>query len=86
MLHGRLLAGLAARAVEGMGHDPMLRVARLTVDMFRAPPMSALDVATRVIRDGRRVRVVDVSIRSAGVEVARARARSSSAPARTPAV
>jgi len=72
MLHGRLLAGLAARAVEGMGHDPSLKVARLTVDMFRAPPMSALNVVTRVIRDGRRVRVVDVSIRSAEVEVARA--------------
>jgi hypothetical protein len=72
MLHGRLLAGLAARAVEGTGHDPTLRVTRLTVDMFRAPPMSALHVATRVIRDGRRVRVVDVSIRSAEVEVARA--------------
>ena len=72
MLHGRLLAGLAARAVEGAGHDPTLRVVRLTVDMFRAPPMSALDVATRVVRDGRRVRVVDVSIHSADVEVAHA--------------
>jgi hypothetical protein len=74
MLHGRLLAGLAARAIEGMGHDPALRLARLTVDMFRAPPMTAFAVTTRVIRDGRRVRVVDVSIRSAEVEVARASA------------
>ena len=74
MLHGRLLAGLAARAVEGAGHDRALRVVRLTVDMFRSPPMSPLHVASRVIRDGRRVRVVDVSIRSAEVEVARARA------------
>jgi hypothetical protein len=74
MLHGRLLAGLAARAVEGAGDDPALRVARLTVDMFRSPPMSALHVATRVVRDGRRVRVVDVSIRSGEVELARASA------------
>jgi hypothetical protein len=74
MLHGRLLAGLAARAVEGAGHDPALRVVRLTVDMFRPPPMSALHATTRVARDGRRVRVVDVSIRSVDVEVARARA------------
>src|SRR5712692_7527173 len=44
MLHGRLLAGLAARAVEGGGHDAELRVVRLTVDMFRSPPMSALHV------------------------------------------
>ena len=72
MLHGRLLAGLAARAVEGAGHDPALRVVRLTVDMFRSPPMSALHATTRVVRDGRRVRVVDVAIRSTDVEIARA--------------
>jgi hypothetical protein len=74
MLHGRLLAGLAARAVEDVSDDPALRVVRLTVDMFRSPPMSALQVGTRVVRDGRRVRVVDVSIRSGDLEVARSRA------------
>jgi len=74
MLHGRLLAGLAARGVEGAGHDPALRIVRLTVDMFRSPPMSALHVSTNVVRDGRRVRVVDVSIRTADVDVARASA------------
>jgi Acyl-CoA thioesterase C-terminal domain/Acyl-CoA thioesterase N-terminal domain len=74
MLHGRLLAGLAARAVEGAGNDPVLSLVRLTVDMFRSPPMSALHVETAVVRAGRRVRVVDVSIRSADVEVARASA------------
>jgi hypothetical protein len=74
MLHGRLLAGLAARAVEDAGHDPALRVVRLTVDMFRTPPMSPLHTSMSVTRDGRRVRVVEVSIRSGDVEVARARA------------
>jgi len=74
MLHGRLLSGLAARAVEKSGHDPALQVARLTVDMFRSPPMRPLTVATNVVRDGRRVRVVDASIRSDDLEVARARA------------
>jgi hypothetical protein len=73
MLHGRLLAGLAARAVED-ADDNAMRVVRLTVDMFRTPPMSALHVTTQVIRDGRRVRVADVSIRSSDVEVARASA------------
>jgi Thioesterase-like superfamily len=74
MLHGRLLAGLAARAVEAERPDPALRLTRLTVDMFRTPPMSALNVATNVIRAGRRVRVLDASIRAADVEVARATA------------
>jgi hypothetical protein len=73
MLHGRLLAGLAARAVEAEDHDPELRVVRLTVDMFRSPPMAPLDVSTRVVRDGRRVRVVDASIGAGGVELARGR-------------
>ena len=74
MLHGRLLAGLAARAVEGGDHDPALRLARLTLDMFRPPPMSPFTVSSAVVRDGRRVRVVEISIRAGGTEVARASA------------
>ena len=42
--------------------------------MFRTPPMQSMIVATNAIRDGRRVRVVDASIRCADLEVARARA------------
>ena len=74
MLHGRLLAGLAARAVEADGHDPELSVTRLTVDMFRSPPMLPMTVATNPVRDGRRVRVTEISIRCANREVARASA------------
>ena len=72
MLHGRLLAGLAARAVEHDFPDPAYRISRLTLDMFRFPPMQPFRVATRAARDGRRVRAVDVSITCAEVEVARA--------------
>ncbi len=74
MLHGRLLAGLAARAVEGAGPDPELRIVRLTVDMFRTPPMTPFQVTTHDVRSGRRVRVIEVSIRADDVEVARATA------------
>ena len=72
MLHGRLLAGLAARAVELDFPDPAYRVTRLTLDMFRSPPMQPFTVATRVARDGRRVRALDVSITCGEVDVARA--------------
>ena len=72
MLHGRLLAGLAARAVEHDFPDDAYRVTRLTLDMFRSPPMKPFNVTTRVARDGRRVRAVDVSITCGEVEVARA--------------
>lgn len=74
MLHGRLLAGLAARAIEQDAGAAEFRVARLTVDMFRSPPMLPFATATRVVRDGRRVRAVDVSITSGDREVARASA------------
>jgi len=73
MLHGRFLAGLAARAVELDFPDPAYRVSRLTLDMFRSPPMQAFNITTEPARVGRRVRAVDVSITAGGVEVARAR-------------
>lgn len=72
MLHGRLLAGLAARAVEHDFPHPGYRVARLTLDMFRSPPMQPFEVTTEAVRDGRRVRAIDVSITCAELEVARA--------------
>src|SRR5437762_1827230 len=71
MLHGRLLAGLVARAVEHDFPDPAYRVTRLTLDMFRSPPMLPFTVTTRVVRDGRRVRALDVLITCGEIEVAR---------------
>lgn len=72
MLHGRLLAGLAASALERDHGDPDLQPARLTVDLFRSPAMAPTTVATTVVRRGGRVRVVDALIHVGGVEVARA--------------
>ncbi len=76
MLHGRLLAGLAARAAEtdSSAGDAPFSVTRLTVDMFRSPPMTPLTVSTSVARAGGRVRLLDVSIGAGDVEVARATA------------
>ncbi|GAA4086633.1 acyl-CoA thioesterase domain-containing protein [Nonomuraea soli] len=73
MLHGRLLGGLAARAVDEHT-EPGFRAARLTVDLFRNSPLLPLTVASTVVRDGRRIRVVDVEIGSAHGKVARASA------------
>jgi Thioesterase-like superfamily len=67
MLHGRLLAGLAARQVGQAYEDDRFRVARLTVDMFRAPPMEPVSVVSRLIRDGRRVRVAEVQLSAGAV-------------------
>lgn len=69
MLHGRLLAGLAARQVEQSYEDDRFRVARLTVDMFRAPPMGPVSAVSKLVRDGRRVRVAEVQLSAGAVTV-----------------
>ena len=74
MMHGRLLGGLAARALEAEFVDEGWRVARLTVDMFRPSPLEPVEVSTRRVRAGRRIRVADASIVVAGNEVVSARA------------
>ena len=72
MLGGRQLAALVAWAIE---RDEVLegdyQPTRLTVDMFRPGPMRPLTLATRVVRAGHRIRVVDVSVASEGAEVSR---------------
>ncbi|MGP3919581.1 acyl-CoA thioesterase domain-containing protein [Nonomuraea sp. 10N515B] len=62
MLHGRLLGGLAARALEEAHGEPGLHFARLTVDLFRNSPMLPVTVETTLVRDGRRIRVADAVI------------------------
>ncbi|MFI0418666.1 acyl-CoA thioesterase domain-containing protein [Spongiactinospora sp. 9N601] len=62
MLHGRLLGGLAARAIEERYAEPGLHFARLTVDLFRNSPMMPVTVETALVRDGRRIRVADATI------------------------
>jgi hypothetical protein len=69
-LMGRYLAGLIAYAAErhaAAGWQP----ARLTVDMFRPAPLGPTRLDTRVVRDGRRIRVVDVDVVVAGAAVCR---------------
>ncbi len=72
MLHGRLLAGLAAWAVERDHGDAAFVPARLTVDLYRSPALSAVSVHTHVVRAGGRVRAVDAVLHVDGNEVGRA--------------
>lgn len=71
MLHGRLIGGLAARAVEAAIEDPGRRVARLTVDLFRPAGMGPVRLTTTRVRRGRRIEVMDVTVASDGHDVAR---------------
>ncbi len=68
---GGQLTSLLASGIEN--HlDEDLHPARITFDLFRAAPWAPLQLTTRVARNGRRIRVVDVSLKHEGVEVARA--------------
>jgi hypothetical protein len=61
-LNGRSLSGLVAYAVERDQPDPEFRVARMSIDMFRAVPLVPIQLTTTVVRDGHRIRVVDVAV------------------------
>lgn len=71
MLHGRLIGGLAARAVEASVDASSHQVARLTVDLFRPAGMGPVKLTSRRIRRGRRIEVIDVTVSSDGHDVAR---------------
>jgi acyl-CoA thioesterase len=73
-LHGRVLVGLLARTFEQDHGDEAFQCSRLTTELFRLPPFAPLEVTSEVIRDGRRIRVIDGSVTAEGVELARARA------------
>ena len=64
MLGGRPIAGLTAWRAELDAGDPTFVPSRLTVDMFRPSPLGPLTVTSELVRDGNRIRVCDVSIRT----------------------
>ncbi len=74
-LHGRVVIGLLGREIERLVTDPAFMPARLTVDMYRLPDLSPVEVTTTVVRDGGRIKVVDAEFFSAGVSMARATAQ-----------
>jgi acyl-Coa thioesterase superfamily protein/acyl-CoA thioesterase superfamily protein len=87
--HGSAPAALLAGALERLpadGGGPMA-VVRLTYELLRPVPLAPLEVATRVARPGRRVQLLEASLRAAGEEVCRAtalRIREANVPAPEP--
>jgi hypothetical protein len=76
-LHGGPTSALLARAVERCLTDGVdLEVARMTVELLRPVPVAPLAVEAAVVRPGRKVQLVEATVRDAasGNEVARARA------------
>ncbi len=76
-MHGVALSGAMARALERAVADlgrTDLRPARYTVDLFRAARMQPCHVRTSVVREGRRLCLVDAVLEQDGEPVARASA------------
>jgi hypothetical protein len=73
-LHGGPVAALAARAAEAVDGGEELRLVRLTLELLRPVPLAPLAVASRVVRPGRRVQLIDTVIEADGVELAWSRA------------
>lgn len=70
LVHGRLVSGLMAREVELQHMGPGMHPARMTTDLFRPIPMSTLRIDTVVRREGKRLRVVEVTVTAGDVPVA----------------
>jgi len=74
VLHGGPVGALFAREVERVPSAQPMTVTRLTVDLMRPVPTKPISVATRVVREGRRIQVIEAMMESDEVEVARASA------------
>jgi hypothetical protein len=71
-LHGRVVIGLLGREIERGFGDPAFVPARLTVDMYRLPDLSPIEVVVRPVREGSRLRLVEAELFSGGKSSARA--------------
>lgn len=74
-LHGRVVIGLLGHELERLHGGAEWMPARLTVDMYRLPDFSAITAVTRVVRGGKRIKVVDCELISGGRSVARGTAQ-----------
>jgi hypothetical protein len=72
--HGGAVAALLARGAREAARETGLRVARLTLDLFRPVPLEPLRLVRRFPRQGHRIAVAELSLLGGDVEVTRASA------------
>lgn len=73
-ISGNYVGGMLGRAVEQEVDDADLQPARLTVDLLRPVALQPLQMHASVVREGRRLRLVDAVMTQDDVVVARASA------------
>jgi hypothetical protein len=72
LMHGGAPSALVAWAAEQVEAPVPMRIARLTIDLLRPVPVAELGVTTEVLRQGRKIQLVQVRLTAGGVEVTRA--------------
>lgn len=72
--HGGAAAALLARGALAASRETGLRVARLTLDLFRPVPMQPLRLVRRFARQGKRIALVELALLHEENEVTRASA------------
>lgn len=70
-LHGRVVIALLGHELERLHGGAEWMPVRLTVDMYRLPDSSPIKAETRIVRGGKRIKIVDCELISGGVSVAR---------------
>jgi acyl-CoA thioesterase len=73
-LHGRVVAGLLAAEIERQFGDPGFQPARLTIDLWRLPDFTPIEVTTTLVREGGRIKVADAECFAGGKSIGRASA------------
>lgn len=71
-LNGRVVVALCGFQIEQSHALAEYMPARLTVDMYRLPGFAPIEIETKVVRDGSRIKVIDAEFVSGGVSYARA--------------
>ena len=72
MQHGGAPSALVARAAEAFPAERSMRVARLTVDLLRPVPVATLDIEMQVVREGRKIQLLQIRLLAEGKECVRA--------------
>lgn len=70
--HGGAVAGLLTRTLDTIDSPVPMRLARITVEMFRGVPLKPLRVEPELLRAGRRIQSVEARLFDGDVLVARA--------------
>lgn len=70
--HGGALAALVAGHVDSIPTLTPMQVTRFTLEIFRVVPLVPLHIETSIVREGKRIQVIEARIISDGVELSRA--------------